>query len=169
MIIDLSSLKFSRLTSDSELKEFDCDDSDLNDFFSNESKNFLKQLLAVTYVIESGAQTIAFFCISNDKISVKEISNPNKWELFKSLFPDGKKLKSYPAVKIGRLGVSKSHQRSGIGKLIIDYLIDSFINNNKTGCRYITVDAYSQSLNFYEKTGFKFMTDKDENKDTRLM
>jgi hypothetical protein len=44
-----------------------------------------------------------------------------------------------------------------------------FIENYKTGCRFITVDAYSKSLGFYLKNGFIFMTSKDEDKDTRLM
>lgn len=159
-----------RLTPDLNLKPFDCKDDDLNDFLLNTSKDFSKELLAVTYVLENEVNTIAFFSIFNDKISIKEIGgNPDLWDKFKSLFPPDKSLKSYPAVKIGRLGVNVDYKGMGYGTSIIHFLIDSFLTNNKTGCRFITVDAYQESLGFYEKNNFIYMTEKDKNKDTRLM
>jgi hypothetical protein len=48
-------------------------------------------------------------------------------------------------------------------------LKDLFVTNNRTGCRFITVDAYKDSLKFYEKNGFKYLTTTDINADTRLM
>lgn len=168
--MDLSNLTIIRLSENFKIENFDCDDDDLNDFFLNNSKKYSDQLLAVTYIIQSDGNTIAFFSIFNDKISIKEIKNPNDWKEFQNKhFPPEKSLASFPAVKIGRLGVNKAHQKQGIGKIIIDYLIDSFITSNKTGCRFITVDAYKESLSFYEKTGFDYLTEKDVNKDTRLM
>lgn len=66
--------------------------------------------------------------------------------------PKGKSdKKSYPAVKIGRLGVGVNHQNNGMGKAILDYTKDSFVNNNKTGCNFIVVDAYKDSVDFYKK------------------
>jgi len=46
-----------------------------------------------------------------------------------------------------------------------------FVSNNKTGCRFLVVDAYNipQVLNFYTKNGFSFMTSKDEKDPTRIM
>jgi len=83
--------------------------------------------------------------------------------------PTGKQYSSYPAVKIGRLGVDIAYQRVGFGSQILDYIKGNFIINNKTGCQYITVDAYEQSLNFYLKNGFRFLTSNDQGKDTRQM
>ena len=31
------------------------------------------------------------------------------------------------------------------------------VNDNKTGCRFITVDAYVDVVPFYQKNGFLFM------------
>ena len=76
---------------------------------------------------------------------------------------------SYPAVKIGRLGVSADYKGQGYGNAILDYIKIFFLSNNKTGCKYITVDAYRQSLPFYEKNSFEYLTEKDKDKDTRLM
>lgn len=72
-------------------------------------------------------------------------------------------------MKIGRLAVNVDFQGQGLGKIILDYLKQLFIENNRTGCKFITVDAYSQSLHFYEKNGFEYLTAKDAGDDTRLM
>ena len=72
-------------------------------------------------------------------------------------------------MKIGRLGVSANFQGMGIGNMIIDYLKQLFVDNNRTGCKFITVDAYRQSLPFYEKNYFEYLTTKDLKDDTRLM
>ena len=47
-----------------------------------------------------------------------------------------------------------------------------FLNDNRTGCRFITVDAYSNkaTLNFYKnKNQFEFLWEKDSDEDTRIM
>ena len=54
-----------------------------------------------------------------------------------------------------------------VGSQILDYLKDWFrSSDNKTGCRFIVVDAYNnpQTLHFYEKNGFKplYKTEQDE-------
>jgi len=83
--------------------------------------------------------------------------------------PNPKRLESFPAVKIGRLAVHTDYQKQGIGTQLIDFIKAFFITNNKTGCRFITADAYQESLKFYERNGFKFLTDKDKGKKARLM
>ncbi|MCQ2225529.1 MAG: GNAT family N-acetyltransferase, partial [Paludibacteraceae bacterium] len=42
--------------------------------------------------------------------------------------------------------------------------------DNKTGCRFLTVDAYLDAVPFYEKNGFSLLTTEDEDSTyTRLM
>jgi acetyltransferase, GNAT family len=41
--------------------------------------------------------------------------------------------------------------------------------NKEQACRLITVDAYKQAIPFYQKMGFKFLTEDDKNDTTRLM
>jgi hypothetical protein len=48
-----------------------------------------------------------------------------------------------PAVKIGRLGVAHASQRDGTGTQVLDFLKMWFTVGNKTGCRFIVVDAYN--------------------------
>lgn len=54
-----------------------------------------------------------------------------------------------------------------IGSQILDFIKDWFrFEENKTGCRFIVVDAYNneKTLNFYEKNGFKplYKTEQEE-------
>lgn len=54
-----------------------------------------------------------------------------------------------------------------IGSQIIDYVKDWFrSSDNKTGSRFIVVDAYNnpRTLHFYERNGFKtlYKTEQDE-------
>ena len=83
--------------------------------------------------------------------------------------PADKRFRSYPAMKIGRLGVSNSFKGQKIGTAILDYLKKMFVSNNRTGCKFITVDAYADSLFFYTKNDFDFLTSKDHGQDTRVM
>jgi hypothetical protein len=51
--MNFSDFKLIRLTAGHQFKPFDCNDNDLNDFLLNEAKDFLKSLIAVTYILES--------------------------------------------------------------------------------------------------------------------
>jgi hypothetical protein len=126
-MVRLSDCKLKRLTFDTIIKPFDCGDPDLNEFLIQDSKNFLSGLLAVTYLYEYGDETVSFFCVSNDKVSHDEkvqhgdkVFSNSEWKTFQNAFPEGKRLRGYPAVKIGRLGVNKNFKRMKIGTDLLD-------------------------------------------------
>jgi hypothetical protein len=133
-----------RMSPDYRIKNFDCGDEDLNDFFHNTSFEYLSKLLSVTYIVENDEDTIAFFSLSNDKLA-QDTENKATWRKIKKKFPRAKHRSDYPAVKIGRLGVSGKYGGQGIGTEILDFVKNMFITNNRTGCCFITVDAYRQS------------------------
>jgi len=164
-------LRLSRLESDTDIKPFDCGDTDLNGFLFDDAKDYLNSLLAVTYLLTDEENTIAYFSYQNDKISHQDLGNRDKFlQRIGSLLPKGKENhSSYPAVKIGRLGINRNNQRQGLGKRVIDFTKIYFTKKNKTGCKFITVDAYKDSVPFYEKMGFKCLTSRDLKSDTRLM
>lgn len=154
-------------------KPFDCGDDDLNDFLLNSSKEYQKEYLATTYVIENEIETVAFFSIFNDGLKVQDI-HPSRSALkafLRSILPHPKRhLKNYPAIKIGRLAVSLNSQRGNIGTKIINTIINYAISQNDfCGCKFIIVDAYRASISFYQKNNFKFLTDRDSTADTRQM
>lgn len=170
--MDFKGLKLIRLNSETIILPFDCGDTDLNGFLFDDAKNYCRDLMAVTYIIQSENETVAYFNYQNDKISHTDIDGDvDKFFARVGVYlPKGKSdKKSYPAVKIGRLGVHKDYQNKKIGKAILDYTKDNFVSNNKTGCKFIVVDAYKNSVKFYENNGFKCLSSRDRKSDTRLM
>jgi predicted GNAT family N-acyltransferase len=142
----------------------------LNDFLFNDALDYHRQLMGVTYLIvdEANDAIVAYFTLSNDKITKDEDERP-VWNRISRPLPNRKRREYYPAVKIGRLAVNSRYERQGLGYGILTSLKMLFVSGNRTGCRFITVDAYRVALPFYEKCGFSYMTEKDGNDTTRLM
>lgn len=165
-----------RFNPNDSVKPFDCGDTDLNGFLLEDNpsvpnaKHHANELLAVTYLIEDEErmQTIAYFSLLNDKIE-REITDNSVWNRLSREIPNIKRRKSQPAVKIGRLAVSSAYQGQGWGPRIISFLKQWFTKKNKTGCRYITVDALAEKVGFYEKYGFKVLVTPQEGDETVLM
>ena len=125
--------------------------------------------MAVTYVIYDDKKAIAFYCVSNDAIRSDLTSNTMFKRIRNKILTPEKRYRSMPAVKIGRFAVTKDLQVSGIGTELISGIKYDFVNGNKTGCRFIIVDAYQKAINFYKKNGFDFLSGTDKDKETRLM
>jgi GNAT superfamily N-acetyltransferase len=159
-----------RRLSDDNRPGFDCADNDLNEFFSIDSIVSDRELLSVTYVVEFDGVTVAFFSLSNDAVK-KRTLNSSRWEKLTNIIPSRKRYASLPAVKIGRLATTVSYQSSGLGSEILDFIKDWFTNGNKTGCRFITIDAYNnpRAIRFYEKNGFTNLLPAKESDKTTLM
>jgi GNAT superfamily N-acetyltransferase len=99
--------------------------------------------------------------LSNSAIRVAELPNNAKRRLVK-LIPWVKQGRNYPAVLIGRLGVSRKYRNQRIGSQIIDFIKAWFLSDhNKTGCRFVVVDAYNKEdvLHFYsnDNNNFSFL------------
>lgn len=165
-----------KLTPEYDIKPFDCEDDDLNGFLLEtdssipNARHHTVELLAVTYLIEDldANQTIAYFSLLNDKIE-REITDTNAWNRLSRKLPNIKRRSSHPSVKVGRLAVSKKYQGQNWGKQILSFLKEWFTHGNKTGCRYITVDALRTAMEFYEKSDFKVLVTPKDNDDTVLM
>ena len=156
------------------VKSFDCGDEDLNDFILHESPLYRKEKLAVTYVLKetddlANEHIKAFFSLSNDRISISDFDSKTKYNRFSRRFNNHKRLKSYPAAKIGRLAVDASLKGNGIGQRILNFIKCYFTADNKTGCRFITVDAYAAAIPFYLRNGFVPLNDEDIDEPTRLL
>lgn len=166
----MDSIPFRRLTQDSELKPFDCGNSDLTEYFFHSAKKDMEKLLTVVYYHVENNKTVLFFTLSNDKISEIEIKggqpiySKSFFRRIKDKFGRAKHRRDYPAVKIGRLGVNKEFQGQGLhwGSETLDFIKDWMVTDNKTGCCFITVDAYATAVEFYKKNGFLFMGEKEK-------
>ena len=78
-------------------------------------------------------------------------------------------MKSYPAGKLCRFGVNHTYQGKALDAFLIDFIKAFFIFDNKTGCRFVTVDAYRSAMPFYEKNGFLPLLEEDDGEMTRLL
>lgn len=154
-----------RLEGTEHINTFDCGDEDLNDYIVNESPNYTKAMISVTYIIIDKNQEdkiIAYFSLANDKLSVSDFNSNSEFNRFrKHRFPHEKILRSYPAVKLCRLAVSISAKDMGIGTEIINFIKGLYKQGNRAGCRFVTVDAYNTAVPFYEKNGFMLLTKKE--------
>ena len=140
---------------------FSCKNNDLDEFFNVDSFHYSRQLLGKTYCFRLAANVrkiVCAFTISNDSIRVDDLPN-SRGKKIKSVVPREKSMRRFPGVLIGRLGVSQEFQGKGIGTELMDFIKSWFVVSNKTGCRFLIVDAYNDrnTLNYYESNGFKYL------------
>ncbi|MFZ9613449.1 MAG: N-acetyltransferase, partial [Crocinitomicaceae bacterium] len=96
---------------------FNCDDEDLREFFASDFVQYQNDLFGKTYCFtldENPRQIVCAFTISNDSIRANLISKTDKNRLSRRISNQKRGLKSYPAVLIGRLGVSMDFEGRGI-------------------------------------------------------
>ena len=146
-------------------KPFHCGDDDLDEFFIQDAFLQSEELLCKNYcfVLDEDPSTIvAAFTLSND--SIKKIPGSRKKKVEKNI-PREKLYSSYPAVMIGRLGISSDFQGQHIGSDIISFIKAWFVDPlNKTGCRFLLVDSYNKenNLTFYQRNGFNYLFSTEE-------
>lgn len=104
---------------------------------------------------------VALFTVSNDSIKTAYIPKDATNRVQRKV-PGLKHLRTYPAVLLGRLGVNLPYRGRGlmIGRQVLNYIKLWFLDeDNKTGCRFLVVDAYNKTdvLEFYRRNGFKFL------------
>lgn len=183
--MELADLDFLELTEKSKLEDFDCSIEgavsiqveDIASFLKEDALNYQKEKMANTYLfVDSKGCTKAFFSISNDclndMIDEKGIGN-NIWNKLHRVIklPNNKRIRQYPAIKIGRLGVHKDLHRTGISYQLMDFIKGWLIIDHKPACRFLLLDAINEprQIKYYESNGFRFLMDSDSDKKTRIM
>ncbi len=148
-------------------QEFSCGEADLDDFFRNDAIKYADELMGKTYcwITESQPhQIVAAVTLANDSIKTTYLDKNTRNRLNRPI-SNQKRGRSYPATLIGRLGVNNKFQGCHIGHQVIEFLKDWFRDDeNKTGCRFLVVDAYNneRTLHFYESNFFKYLHSSEE-------
>lgn len=161
-----------KLGENEAVASFNCGDEDLNDFILNDAIAYRKCRLAVTYVLtdKTTNEVAAYFSLANDRIGLQDFVETREYNRFRRpKFVNSKRLKSYPAVKICRLAISSNLKGMGIGSNLLQFIKSFFFVDNKTGCRFITVDAYADAISFYLRNNFTFLNDDDKDSHTRVL
>lgn len=146
---------------------FESESKDLNDFFANDAVKYANRLLGKTYVFclkNNPNVIVAAFTVSNDSIRMTNKLNEESKQIFlHDTSLEDKRLRRFPAVLIGRLATNKLFAGKGVGTGVMDFIKYWFRLNNKTGCRFIIVDAYSSeaTLHYYLKNEFKYLIEDE--------
>jgi GNAT superfamily N-acetyltransferase len=151
---------FVALSLEQDIIDFDCGNADLNEFFNQDAIKYQNQLLGSTYFFQHNVKgkIVCAFSLSPDSINTSNLPGSRRKKV-KELIPREKPLKSYPAMLIGRLGVSLDFAGQGIGSQLMDFIKSFCFTDQKQRCRFLLVDAYNQPdvLNYYLKNDFSFV------------
>ena len=168
-------MRFVRLTDEHLIKPFNCGDEqkdlDLADFLVNNARLYAKERMGVTYLIEDDNETVCYCTVLNDKISMS-VDEKHIWNRINRKINNGKRRKSYPAIKIGCLATNIHYTKMGFATKLVDFVRQYLLSDRQfSGCRFMTIDAYNDKnvLQFYENYGFRFFSEKDLTANTRSM
>ncbi len=175
--MSLSDYQFIELSPGIDLSGFNCEDADINDFLINDALHYQNEKMANTYLfIDDDKKIVAFFSISNDclnDLGVEKGYTNTDWNRFhrKADIPNEKRIRSYPAVKIGRLGVCLEQQKTGFAYELMDFIKGFSVINHKPACRLLLLDAKNKErqIKYYSNNGFIFLLDADKLDNNRIM
>jgi len=142
-----------KLSFEHDFSGFNCgggkEDNELDSFLKENALSEQGENANVTYaaVLKGAKIVIGYVTILNDKLRVS--TKEKKDMRIASGYHD------FPAIKIGRLAVDKRH----VGKKVATTLLQGIIGlaletAEKTGCRFLIVDSYPKSVDWYLKKSF---------------
>ena len=106
----LQNRRFRQLENGETVKSFNCGDAELNDFILKHADDYRKSLLAISYVLEDENMPIAYFSLSNDSLSYEKFENKSSFNRLNRNINNAKRMRQYPAVKIGRLAIDVGYK-----------------------------------------------------------
>jgi GNAT superfamily N-acetyltransferase len=132
------------------LAAFTCGEPDLDDFLRTDALRLQAHRVARTYLAFLDRELVGYMALLSDAV-VLETKERKRLALGSHDHP------IVPALKIARLGVAESFRatHSGIGTALVQVALAMALDvAQRVGCRLLTVDAYPQSVAFYERLGF---------------
>ena len=153
-----------------ECHEFHCGEADLDDFFSKDAFEYEEFRMGKSYCIRLNDEPktiVAIYTVSSDSIRIFDLPRSRRDAMLK-ITHHRKRLKRYPGILIGRLGVNSEFAHQGIGSQVLDVIklwFDSTVV--KAGCRFLIVDALNKPevLAFYSKNGFETLFTSEQQED----
>ena len=143
--------KIELLAKSHDRDEFDCGSEPLNLFLKQTARQHAERGISRTFVLVDEAATAPKPILGFFSLNICQIKS-------ESLTPaEAKKLpRDVSGVRLGRLAVSLTHQRQGIGKTLLVAAMGKFIEIfNSAGGIGLFVDAKDQDAKrYYEQFGF---------------
>ncbi len=148
--IPYKDLHIESLTNRHNLNSFNCKSDDLNEFLKTDALEDQEDMVTKTYLCYWGEKIVGFFSILADTIEVKAIDDEDSVKGY--LYP------KYPGIKIARLAVERVFERRDVGTFLVLAAIGvAMAVSDRIGCRYLTVDSKTDSIDFYKKVHFKIV------------
>jgi GNAT superfamily N-acetyltransferase len=148
-IIPHKDLHIESLTNRHNPNSFNCKSDDLNDFLKTDALKDQEVMVSKTYLCYWKEKIVGFFSILSDTIEVKAIDDDSVKD-----YPYAK----YPGIKIARLAVDREFERRDVGTFLVLAAIGAAMSvSDIIGCRYLTVDSKTDSIDFYKKVHFKIV------------
>lgn len=126
---------------------FDCGEAIISEYLCDGTAEAdMAASFSQTYLVHAGEELVAYFTVLADAIRLGTKERP-----------DGIVYATAPAVKLGRVGVCKTHQGEGVGQWILQYVVGLARNiSDQVGVRYVTLDALRRDwlLDWYGGFGF---------------
>lgn len=170
----LEQCDFMELTEEvlQQCKGFTCKNEDITEFFTQDYADYAYQLLGKSYcfVKPDTSEIVCAFTVANSSVKVDSLPSNLRNKLNRKI-PNAKRRPQYPAVLVGQLAVSDLFSGHHVGDELLDFIKSWFIDPlNKTGCRYVIVDAvnHPKVFEYYQRNGFKFLFSSDEEEWTFL-
>ena len=170
----LEQCDFMELTEEvlQQCKGFTCKDEDITEFFAHDYADYAYQLLGKSdcFVKPETSEIVCAFTVANSSVKVDSLPSNLRNKLNRKI-PNAKRRPQYPAVLVGQLAVSDLFSGHHVGDELLDFIKSWFIDPlNKTGCRYVIVDAvnHQKVFEYYQRNGFKFLFSSDEEEWTFL-
>ena len=131
------------------IKDFQSSERELVTFLQGDAIHNQQRRISVTYIWFFEEKLVGYLTLLNDRIHLEG-------DLKKHFQDNGIHYNSLPALKIGRLCVDERYTRRGIGTLMIAFAVEKAdkIFLEIAGCKFITLEAKRDSLQFYQMCGF---------------
>ena len=132
-----------------DVSRFESTSNELNDFLKEDALKNQTELISTTYLCCHSNQLVGYVTFTTDIIRKKDVREEERIEV---------PYKEYPAIKIARLATDREYEKKGVGTFLLLAAIGmAYDISKKVGCRFIIVDSKQESIEFYEKHGFKLV------------
>lgn len=170
MKIDKCSLLSLIDSSDKSIRDFDCQDPEINDFLHEQALEFDKAYRTQTSLFyDEGKNRLAGFYSTS--VGLVEIYAPGDFAYFKSkgMIPvnfvdDSADHVFMPALRLNYIGRDRRYSNLGIGSSMVYNLFENFIDaymEHGIGMSGILLDSTVSAIDFYKDLGFKFLHDRN--------
>ncbi len=141
-----------KLEASDKTDEFDCGDSQLNEYVRRYAMKDQRRMFGVTYVAvccqDGPCRVLGYFTLANT--SIPRIGLPA------SLLAGLPKYQSLPAFLLGRLAVDKRYQKKDIGEVLLSRCFEHCLTISKvSGARYLIADVMESAIGWYERYNFR--------------